>query len=78
MENKDWKDVLRNAYEKGDRQDNRIDPGRQKKMSRIQYKRRKIEKEIKKLLKKSKIKFTEIKEIHDKYQIKVFVGKDKK
>ena len=68
-EQQDWKNALRSAYEKGDRQDNRIDPGRQKKMSRIQYKRRKIEKEIKKLLKKSKIKFTEIKEIHDRYGI---------
>ncbi len=66
-EKQHWQDALRSAQQEGDRQDNRLDPREQKKKSRIMYKRRKIDKEIKKLLKRSPIKYKDIEDIHDRY-----------
>ncbi len=66
-EKQDWKSALRSAKQKGDRQDDTVDPRQQKKLSRIQYKRRKIEKEIKKLLKGDVIKYKDIEKIHDRF-----------
>ena len=42
-----WKDSLRTAKQKGDRQDDRTDPRWQKKQSTLMYKRRKLDKDVK-------------------------------
>ena len=67
-EKQDWKNALHAAYEKRDRQDDRTDIGEKKKISRLQYKRRKVEKEIRNLIKtKNPIKYKDILEIHGRY-----------
>ena len=42
-----WKDALQAAKSEGGRQDDRIDPREQKKRSKIMYKKRKLEKDVK-------------------------------
>ena len=64
-----WKDALQAAKPEGSRQDDRDNKRKQKKQAQIMYKRRKIEKEIKKLLKQNPIKYKEILEIHGRYGI---------
>ena len=54
------------------RQNNRIDPGKAKKLARIQYHNRQIEKFIKYSLdNKGYVKYKDIVEVQEKYKIKV-------
>lgn len=62
-----WKDALQAAKSERSRQDDTTDKRKQKKQAQIMYKRRKVEKEIKKLLKRNPIKYKDILEIHGKY-----------
>ena len=64
-----WKDALQTAKPERSRQDDRDDKRKQKKQAQIMYKRRKIEKEIKQLLKRNPVRYKEILEIHGKYGI---------
>ena len=50
-EKQHWKDALQAAKSEGGRQDNRIDPREQKKISRQHYKRRKLDKEVRNYVK---------------------------
>tara|TARA_X000001316_G_C916355_1_gene30684 strand:+ start:116 stop:385 length:270 start_codon:yes stop_codon:yes gene_type:complete len=49
-----WKDALQTAKSKGSGQDNSINKRKQKKLASLHYKRRKLEKDIKKYAKYSK------------------------
>ena len=64
-----WKDALQTAKPERSGQDDRDDKRKQKKQAQIMYKRRKIEKEIKQLLKRNPVRYKEIEEIHGKYGI---------
>ena len=68
-EKQDWKDTLQAAKSKGSRLNDTDDKRKKKKQAQIMYKRRKIEKEVKSLLKKNPIKYEEILEIHGRYGI---------
>ncbi len=68
-EKQHWKDALHAAQQEGDRQDDSVDPRETKKKSRLMYRRRKIDKDIKKLLKQDIITYKEITQIHDRYGI---------
>ena len=64
-----WKEQLGNIKQKGDRQDDRLDPGKQKKKSRLMFRKRKLDKEIKKYINNAKhIRFEEIERIGQKHQ----------
>ena len=62
-----WKDTLQAAKSEGSGPDDTIDKRKKKKQAQIMYKRRKVEKEIKKLLKQNPIKYKEILDIHGRY-----------
>ena len=64
-----WKDALQAAKSERSRQDDTDNKRKKKKQSQIMYKRRKVEKEIKKLLKKNPIRYKEVLEIHERYGI---------
>ena len=64
-----WKDALQAAKSKGSRLNDTDDKRKKKKQAQIMYKRRKIEKEVKSLLKKNPIKYEEILDIHGRYGI---------
>lgn len=49
-----WKDALQTAKSEGSRQDDSINKRKQKKLASLHYKRRKLEKDIKKYAKHSK------------------------
>ena len=69
-----WKDALRSAKQEGDRQDDRADKARKKKIARQMYLRRKLDKDIKKLINKNVIRFGEIVEIHRRHSVNVLEG----
>jgi len=64
-----WKDALQAAKPERSRFNDTDDKRKKKKQAQIMYKRRKIEKEIKKLLKHNPIKYKEIVEVHGRYGI---------
>ena len=61
--------ALQAAKSEGRRSNDSDNKRRKKKQSQIMYKRRKIEKEIKKLMKRNPIKYKEVLEIHERYGI---------
>ena len=72
-----WKEQLGNIKQEGDRQDDRVDFARKKKLSRLMYIRRKLDKDIRKLLKQDVIKFKQIEEIHGRHNVRVLSGPDR-
>lgn len=61
--------ALQAAESEGRRSYDTDNKRKKKKQSQIMYKRRKIEKEIKKLMKRNPIKYKEVLEIHERYGI---------
>ena len=61
--------ALQAAKSEGRRSNDTDNKRKKKKQAQIMYKRRKIEKEIKKLMKKNPIKYKEVLEIHERYGI---------
>lgn len=74
-QSKDWKDTLR-QLKAPKRQAPVLDPGKQKKMRRLQYKRRKINHALSKVLKKNIIRYRDIVEIHERFGIKTVETND--
>ena len=64
-----WKDALQAAKSERRRQDDTTNKRKQKKQAQLMYKRRKVEKEIKKLLKRNPIKYKDVLKIHERYGI---------
>ena len=58
-----WKDVLQAAKSEGSRSNDRADKARAKKIASIHYKRRKLDKDVKKYIKRDRIKGSEIERI---------------
>lgn len=58
-----WKDALQTAKPKGSGLDNSNNKEQQKKQARIMYKRRKLEKDVKKYIKNDTIRSSEIERI---------------
>lgn len=61
--------ALQAAESEGRRSHDTDNKRKKKKQAQIMYKRRKIEKEIKKLMKRNPIKYKEVLEIHERYGI---------
>lgn len=61
--------ALQAAESEGRRSNDTDNKRKKKKQAQIMYKRRKIEKEIKKLMKRNPIKYKEVLEIHERYGI---------
>ena len=69
-EKQDWKDTLRAKKQEGDRQDDRDNLARKKKQSTVMYKKRKLDKDIKKYIKDNDpIKYKEIERIQQAHGI---------
>lgn len=64
-----WKDALQAAKPERSRSNDTDNKRKKKKQAQIMYKRRKIEKEIKKLMKRNPIKYKDIVDIHERYGI---------
>ena len=66
----DWKKELGKLKQKGDRQDDKLDLARKKKQSTVMYKKRKLDKDIKKYIKDNDpIKYKEIERIQRDHKI---------
>ena len=69
-EKQDWKSALRSAQQEGNRQDDKLDIARKKKQSTVMYKKRKLDKDIKRYIKDNDpIKYKEIERIQKTHGI---------
>lgn len=69
-EKQDWKSALRSAQQEGDRQNDKLDIARKKKQSTVMYKKRKLDKDIKRYIKDNDpIKYKEIERIQRDHKI---------
>ena len=65
-----WKDTLQASKSERSRSDDKFDQRiKKKKEAEMMYRRRKIDKEIKKLIKRNPIKYKDILNIHERYGI---------
>ena len=65
-----WKETLQTAKSERSRSDDKFDQRiKKKKEAEIMYRRRKIDKEIKKLIKRNPIKYKDILKIHEQHGI---------
>ena len=68
-EKQGWKDALQAAKSEGHRPDDTKDPREQKKKAQLMYKRRRLDKDIKKLYGQKSIRWADIETIHDRHGV---------
>ena len=68
-EKQGWQDALQAAKSKGYRPDDTKDPREQKKKAQLMYKRRRLDKDIKKLNGRKVIRWSDIEAIHEQHGV---------